>query len=528
MPTVKNPFAHLSLSYKVALAPALVAFGLCIVVAVGTLGSRQTQVAMQDLAQRDLPRMAHTGTVYERLAHLNGMVMQSLAYEGVGLKADTIAALDKRILAEFDALAAEIDTLQAAAARDQPGALPLAQASAAAFKTFRAAAKDTLDMKSMGLASAYGVMARSESSYAELRKSLAAIVEHDVRSGNELAQSAASTVQTTITTSLALALAALALSALATWSMARAILGPLRRAVEVARTVASGNLSSHIEAGGRDETGQLMQALREMNDSLILVVERVRAGSDSIATGSSQIATGNADLSQRTELQASSLEETAASMEQLSATVKNNAQTAREAAQLAASASTVATQGGAVVGEVVATMSAISAAASKIANIIGVIDGIAFQTNILALNAAVEAARAGEQGRGFAVVAGEVRALAHRSADAAREIKVLIGASTEKVEAGSRLVGRAGTTMAEIVAQVKRVSDLILSISNATGEQTRGIEQVSEAVTQLDQVTQQNAALVEQSAAAAESLKQQTQRLVEAVGVFKLASTVGA
>jgi methyl-accepting chemotaxis protein len=288
--------------------------------------------------------------------------------------------------------------------------------------------------------------------------------------------------------------------------------------------VASGDLSSHIHSRHHDETGQLLAALKRMNESLVDMVGRVRNASDSIATGSTQIATGNADLSQRTEEQASNLQQTAASMEELTATVKHNADTARQAEQLATSASTVAEQGGTMVGQVVSTMGDISASSKKIADIIGVIDGIAFQTNILALNAAVEAARAGEQGRGFAVVAGEVRALAQRSAQAAKEIKTLIAESVEKVDNGTRLVGDAGQTMEDIVAQVKRVSDLIGEISHSSIEQSTGIGQIGQAVTQLDQVTQQNAALVEESAAAAESLKHQAGQLAELVAVFKLAA----
>jgi len=289
------------------------------------------------------------------------------------------------------------------------------------------------------------------------------------------------------------------------YGIARSITRPIAQAVQVAQTVAAGDLSSQISVDSKDETGQLLQALKTMNASLVDVVGTVRQGADSIATGSAQIATGNADLSQRTEEQASNLQQTAASMEQLSATVKNNAETARQATQLASSASAAASKGGEVVGQVVGTMEAITASSKKISDIIGVIDGIAFQTNILALNAAVEAARAGEQGRGFAVVASEVRSLAQRSAEAAKEIKVLINDSVVNVETGSQQVGEAGRTMDDIVAQVKRVNDLIAEISAATIEQTAGIGQVSDAVTQLDQVTQQNAALVEESAAAADA-----------------------
>jgi methyl-accepting chemotaxis protein len=304
--------------------------------------------------------------------------------------------------------------------------------------------------------------------------------------------------------------------------LTRSVVKPVREAQALAQAIAAGDLTQDVRSGARDEIGQLTQSMGAMVRSLREIVGAVRSSSESIATGSSEIATGNADLSQRTEEQAANLQQTAASMEQLSSTVNNNAATAQEAERLAGSASDIALQGGSAMGQVVHTMEAISAASRKISDIIGVIDGIAFQTNILALNAAVEAARAGEQGRGFAVVAGEVRLLAQRSAEAAREIKSLITDSVEKVETGSRQVDAAGRTMSDIVAQVKRVNDLIGEISNATQEQKQGIGLVSGAVSQLDQVTQQNAALVEQSAAAADSLSQQTKRLVDAVSQFKL------
>jgi methyl-accepting chemotaxis protein len=323
----------------------------------------------------------------------------------------------------------------------------------------------------------------------------------------------------------------LVLGGLCSFLIARSVTRPLGHAVKVAETVASGDLSAAIETGARDETGQLMSALKHMNDSLAKVVGEVRTGTDAIATASGQIAAGNQDLSSRTEEQASSLEETAASMEELTSTVKQNADNARQANQLALSASEVAVKGGGVVNQVVDTMASINASSKKIVDIIGVIDGIAFQTNILALNAAVEAARAGEQGRGFAVVASEVRNLAQRSGAAAKEIKGLIDDSVGKVEAGSRQVAEAGRTMDEIVDSVKRVTDIMGEITAASQEQSTGIEQVNQAIAQMDQVTQQNAALVEEAAAAAQSMQEQAASLVGAVSVFKLeggASTTAA
>jgi methyl-accepting chemotaxis protein len=322
---------------------------------------------------------------------------------------------------------------------------------------------------------------------------------------------------------LALAAGALALGAWFAYVIAGSITRPLHKAVQVAQTVAAGDLSSRIEVRSKDETGLLLQALKEMNASLVDIVGQVRSGTDTIATASGQIASGNLDLSARTEQQASSLEETASSMEQLTATVKQNGDNSRQAHTLALSASEVARKGGTVVSEVVDTMGEINASARKIVDIIAVIDGIAFQTNILALNAAVEAARAGEQGRGFAVVATEVRNLAQRSASAAKEIKELINESVDKVEAGARLVDLAGSTMEEIVVNVRRVSDIIGEITQASAEQTMGIEQINEAILQMDRVTQQNAALVEEAAAAAASLQDQSGALAQVVSVFQLA-----
>ncbi|MGN1056639.1 MAG: methyl-accepting chemotaxis protein [Comamonas sp.] len=318
-----------------------------------------------------------------------------------------------------------------------------------------------------------------------------------------------------------MALAAV-LAAVLGWLITRAVTQPVSDAVRVARSIAEGDLDLEVPRGSRDEMGVLLQELSTMRDKLEQVVGGVRQNAESVSLASQEIALGNADLSSRTEEQASALQQTAASMEQMSSTVRHNADSASQANQLAMNASQVAVRGGEVVSQVVTTMKDIDASSQKIADIIGVIDGIAFQTNILALNAAVEAARAGEQGRGFAVVAGEVRALAGRSAEAAKEIKQLIGESVERVNQGTNLVSHAGTTMQEVVSAIRQVSDLVAEISAASKEQSQGVGQVSDAIAQMDQATQQNAALVEESAAAAEGLKRQSQDLLAAVSSFKL------
>jgi methyl-accepting chemotaxis protein len=443
-------------------------------------------------------------------------------------------------------------------------------------------------------------------------KTLEELVKYNVKISDE-AVAAANATQASATRMLLIAsIAALLVGIFAAWLITRSVVSPLRQAVSAANAIAAGDLTTHIEAHGRDEAAELMVAMKSMtgvleslvsaqaemarqhhegwidhkipaeefpgsfgqvasslNDlvaahlavkfrivevisayakgdltvrmdrlpgkkaevtaavdavqsSLVSIIGQIKEATDSINTAAKEIAQGNADLSQRTEEQASSLEETASSMEELTSTVKQNSENAKQANQLAIGASEVAVRGGAVVGEVVRTMDEITAASKKISDIISVIDGIAFQTNILALNAAVEAARAGEQGRGFAVVATEVRNLAQRSAAAAREIKTLIGDSVNKVETGSKLVGEAGSTIQEVVQQVKRVTDIMSEISAASMEQSSGIEQVNTAVTQMDEVTQQNAALVEQAAAAAESLQEQAESLADAVSVFRL------
>src|SRR5471030_1941066 len=356
----------------------------------------------------------------------------------------------------------------------------------------------------------------------KLRKAISDHLEFNADLGKKAADDAVITLNHAKWLATIIAAAVIVTVASMGLMLTKNLVSSLKAAVHIAQTVAAGDLTYNIVVSSRDETGQLLQALKEMNESLVSIVGQVRTGTDTIATASGQIASGNLDLSSRTEQQASSLEETASSMEELTSTVKQNAANAKQANDLAESASGVALKGGAVVSQVIDTMGSIDASAKKIVDIIGVIDGIAFQTNILALNAAVEAARAGEQGRGFAVVASEVRNLAQRSAAAAKEIKTLISNSVEQVDAGSKLVNQAGATMDEVVASVKRVTDIISEITIAGREQTSGIEQINQAITQMDTVTQQNAALVEEAAAAASSLQDQAGTLAHVVSAFKI------
>jgi len=351
---------------------------------------------------------------------------------------------------------------------------------------------------------------------------LDAIVTYETESTRRIAAEARENYLYMRNLLIAIGAVAVLLCALIAWRITSSIRRPLTSALSVAEAVAAGDISSRIEITTHDETGRLLMTLRKMNQSLNHIVGRVRTGAETIAVAASEIAAGNRSLAERTEQQAASLEETAASMEQLTSTVRQNADNAQQANQLAATASDVAIKGGNVVSQVVETMASINASSRKVVDIIAVIDGIAFQTNILALNAAVEAARAGEQGRGFAVVASEVRALAQRSASAAREIKSLIDDSVEKVGSGARLVDTAGATMQEVVMSVRRVSEIIGEIAAASVEQTAGIEQIQQAVTHMDQTTQQNAALVEQASAASEALRDQAVQLTAAVSTFKL------
>ncbi|AXA93506.1 methyl-accepting chemotaxis protein [Massilia sp. YMA4] len=354
------------------------------------------------------------------------------------------------------------------------------------------------------------------------------LIAYEAEQANAAGEQATAVYGSTQTLMLALGAIALLAGCAVAYLVTRSITQPLGEALKVAETVAGGDLSSTIVADRKDETGRLLQALKGMNDALLNVVTQVRGGTEAIGTASREIAAGNMDLSSRTEEQASSLEETASSMEELTSTVRQNADNAQQANALARSASQVAVKGGAIVAQVVDTMGTINTSSRKIVDIIAVIDGIAFQTNILALNAAVEAARAGEQGRGFAVVANEVRGLAQRSAAAAREIKELITASVASVDEGSRLVHDAGQTMGDIVQSIQRVTDIMGDIASASQEQTTGIGQINTAITQMDEVTQQNAALVEEAAAASQSMQEQAAHLAQVVAFFRTGAAAAA
>jgi methyl-accepting chemotaxis protein-1 (serine sensor receptor) len=364
--------------------------------------------------------------------------------------------------------------------------------------------------------------AQDEPLYRPLREAIVRLTDFQLREGRGSYLASQSRYETLRALALGMMLVGTAFGVLLGWTLVRSIASALRQAVDTAHAVAAGDLTRPIPVRGRDEFATLLTALAKMQQDLREVVRTVHQGSAGVASASAQIAQGNQELSSRTESQASALEQTAASMEQLSSTVSQNADNARQANQLALSASSIAEEGGQMVAQVVDTMRAISASSGKIADIIGVIDSIAFQTNILALNAAVEAARAGEQGRGFAVVASEVRTLAGRSAEAAREIRGLILDSVQRVEQGCALADQAGTTTNEVVGAIRRVTGIMGEISAASAEQSAGVSQVGEAVTQMDQATQHNAALVEEMAAAASSLRSQAQELVQAVSVFKL------
>ena len=461
---------------------------------------------------------------------MKGSLLETaIAMRNIGLTAD-VPVMQKeegRVKAQRAAYAAALEKLTALGLNNAEKSVldEIAKLDKVTDGRFKEAMGQALAFNSEG--SAKIIMGQIDPLSEKLVVEINKLVALQVAAGKEVMEQSNSADRSMTLILLGCGLVGVLLGSVIAWLTTRSITEPLKGAVLVAQTVASGELTSQVVLIGRDEVSDLLVALKDMNDSLAKTVGEVRQSTESITLASQEIAAGNHDLSARTETQASSLEETAAAMEELTSTVNQNADSARQANQLVQSASTVAAQGGQIVTRVVNTMGSIKASSGKIVEIIGVIDGIAFQTNILALNAAVEAARAGEQGRGFAVVAAEVRSLAQRSASAAKEIKTLIGDSVDKVDAGSKLVDEAGQTMGAIVISVKRVADIMGEITVASSEQSAGIEEINRAVSQMDEMTQQNAALVEQAAAAASSMQEQAQALQRAVSIFKLPEAEG-
>ena len=516
---------------KVKIGPRLLlAFGFLVFLLglMGLLAARQTGVIYDKLAYytaNTTPSLNAVRAWQDGLDHIRAVQAKHLLAQ----RDDEMSTLEADVRKTADKLQANVAAYEQLLSNDEDKRLWQAVGASvnrflAQWEALRQVSRQTPGQPEKAEEARRLFIGESEKLFNEARQAVDAEWLFNTGLAEQLAQEGQDTYRKALLVIGVFSGAAILLGVAAAVLVARSIVRPIGQAVGVAQAVAQGNLTVNVDVRGQDEAADLLRALRDMCESLSRMVSEVRGGAENIATGAGQIATGNADLSQRTEAQASNLEETAASMEQLTGSVRSNADVAAQAHRMARDATGAVEQGGDAVQQVVSTMQDIAESSHRIGEIIGVIDGIAFQTNILALNAAVEAARAGEQGRGFAVVATEVRALAHRSAEAAKEIKQLISESTGKVEAGSQLVDAAGRSMEGIVSQVRHIGTLIEEMSRATAEQASGVAQVGGAVEQLDQVTQQNAALVEQSAAATEGLRQQAQRLAEAVQVFRLAA----
>ncbi len=518
---VNNSLRNASINVKVALAPALALAGLVIVAILGWTSNRGLASEMSAIGGAGLQRVVDAQALSTHITKLHQNIYQSLTWEAIGIRAELIKALDDSLLVQLKALEKSADgsmhsvTDEGRAIRDDLKKV---------LGKYAVGAASTLDIKGGGLATAGSYVGSLEDDYQTIQKLVDGFVDLQQRTtqATVLAAEASARRQSAVMASVAGAL--LLLCGGLAWAFARAIATPLAHAASAAGQLAQGDLTARQSDTGSDATGRVLAALDEVARNLTGLVGDIRHTADQINTASGEIASGNADLSARTESTASSLQQAAGSIEQLAATIRNSADSAREASKLASEASAVARQGGTLVSDVVRTMDAINGQAKKIADIIGVIDGIAFQTNILALNAAVEAARAGEQGRGFAVVAGEVRTLARRSGEAAREIRALISSSVEQIESGASRAQAAGKTMGQIVGSIEQVADTVAGISRATAEQAVGIDQVNQSVAEMDRSTQQNASMVEQASAATESLNLQAQNLVQLLTRFKTAA----
>lgn len=515
---------HLSIAKKVSLAPSLVALCMLVVALQGFLGLRQAAHTVEEMATNSIEGVARTTTVRDRLLGAHALVMQSFAYEGAGFKADVVATLDRRIAEDFRALSLAVDQMVASVPESDPRRRTT-EDFRALYKRYADAALAALDMKPAGLAAAAGVMTTSDSAFRSAQSALTRAVDRQVEAARLDAASAVAQAERMMWCSAGAFGVGVAVAALVVWLAVRMIASPLHLAKSMAQAVAAGDLSQEEPAASRDETGAVLMALSEVRGRLNVMIAGIRGTAIEIDTASSEIAQGNADLSLRTESTAAALQQTAASIEQLADGLQATAEAAHRVDELSAHTQLVVDQGARAVADVVQAMAAIDSQARRIAEIVGVIDAIAFRTNILALNAAVEAARAGENGRGFAVVASEVRALAKRSADASKEIKELILVSADQAQAGSTKVRVAGDVMARILGAIGDVSAMIGEIKAASHAQAVSVSEVNRAVQDMDTSTQQNAALVEQAAAATESLKRQSAQLVGAITTFKLSET---
>jgi methyl-accepting chemotaxis protein len=511
---------NLPISLKIALAPAFAIVCLVVVAAIALVGNRLMNDKLQQVGGSGLERVVQAKSLATELTSMHQMIYQSLAWEAIGQRAEAITALDEKLIVRLKAFGKDIEAAAAdpklqAAQREQLDSL------AKAYASYSKVAVDTLDIKSAGVATAASYVVTLDGHYATDAAMLNDYVKNELGATQALMDeaSAASTRDAWI---IGLAsLVALLMAGGISWYFNRIITAPLSRAVDYAGAVADGDLTCQVGDAPTDATGKVLTALSQVTRNLGQIVTEVRSAATEIETASTEIASGNADLSARTESAAASLEQTAAAIEELSASVRNSAEQAQQVNRLAQQASQVAREGGAAVQDVVQTMGGISAQSRKIGEIVGVIDGIAFQTNILALNAAVEAARAGEQGRGFAVVAQEVRTLAGRSGAAAREIRELIAKSVEQTEAGSAKVQVAGSTMGRVVDSIEKVSGMVDAITRASSEQAEGIAQVNQSVSEMDRSTQQNAAMVEQAMAATESLRGHARHMVGLLTKFR-------